>query len=206
MCWNREFQDLFDLPPDLARVGRRASTRSCASTPRAAATGRASRTSSSPPGWRASSTTPSPCACACTTAGNVIEIRSAHMPDGGIVTTYTDITAAVEAEEALERANETLERRVRERTEELMRLNEELGRAKAAGRRRQRLEDALPRRRQPRHPAAAQRRAPLRHLAGGAHARRRRRRAGRERRRLAGGRRGDPDAPCSTSRGSIPGR
>ena len=38
------------------------------------------------------------------------------------------------------------------------------------GRRRggQRLEDALPRRRQPRHPAAAQRRAALRHLAAGA--------------------------------------
>ena len=65
------------------------------------------------------------------TTGTVIEIRSAHMPDGGIVTTYTDITATVEAEEALERANETLERRVRERTEELMRLNEELGAAKA---------------------------------------------------------------------------
>ena len=65
------------------------------------------------------------------TTGKVIEIRSAHMPDGGIVTTYTDVTASVEAEEALERANETLERRVRERTEELTRLNGELGRAKA---------------------------------------------------------------------------
>ena len=32
------------------------------------------------------------CACACTPPATVIEIRSAHMPDGGIVTTYTDIT------------------------------------------------------------------------------------------------------------------
>jgi signal transduction histidine kinase/CheY-like chemotaxis protein len=54
------------------------------------------------------------------------------MPDGGIVVTYTDITPAVQAAEALERANENLERRVHERTEELTRLNQELGRAKAA--------------------------------------------------------------------------
>jgi signal transduction histidine kinase/CheY-like chemotaxis protein len=64
--------------------------------------------------------------------GIVVEIHSNQMPDGGIVVTYTDITPAVQAAEALERANETLERRVRERTEELTRLNRELGRAKAA--------------------------------------------------------------------------
>jgi signal transduction histidine kinase/CheY-like chemotaxis protein len=52
------------------------------------------------------------------------------MPDGGIVTTFTDITASVEAAEALERANETLERRVQERTEELTRLNAALAHAK----------------------------------------------------------------------------
>lgn len=61
----------------------------------------------------------------------VVEIRTAHMPDGGIVTTYTDITDTVAAEEALERANETLERRVTERTEELTRLNSALVQAKA---------------------------------------------------------------------------
>ncbi len=60
----------------------------------------------------------------------VIEIRSARLPDGGIVTTYTDITQSVEAEETLAAANERLERRVRERTEELERLNQELARAK----------------------------------------------------------------------------
>jgi signal transduction histidine kinase len=45
--------------------------------------------------------------------------------------TLTDVTPSVEAAEALERANETLERRVKERTEELTRLNLALGRAKA---------------------------------------------------------------------------
>jgi len=61
----------------------------------------------------------------------VIEVRSNRMPDGGLVTTFTDITPSVKAAEALERANATLERRVRERTGELTRLNAELERAKA---------------------------------------------------------------------------
>ena len=60
----------------------------------------------------------------------MIEVRANHMPDRGIVTTFTDITASVEAAEALERSNETLERRVQERTEELTRLNAALARAK----------------------------------------------------------------------------
>jgi len=59
-------------------------------------------------------------------SGTVFEVRISPMPDGGIVTTYTDITERVMAEEALARANETLERRVRERTEELTHVNERL--------------------------------------------------------------------------------
>ena len=61
----------------------------------------------------------------------MIEVRANRMPDGGLVTTFTDITPSVKAAEALERANATLERRVRERTGELTRLNAELERAKA---------------------------------------------------------------------------
>ncbi|HKY85123.1 MAG TPA: NahK/ErcS family hybrid sensor histidine kinase/response regulator, partial [Pseudorhodoplanes sp.] len=56
--------------------------------------------------------------------GLVIEVRANRMPDGGIVTTFTDITPSVEAAEALERL-------VAERTTELTRLNAELARAKA---------------------------------------------------------------------------
>ncbi|WP_306027262.1 PAS domain-containing hybrid sensor histidine kinase/response regulator [Stappia sp. MMSF_3263] len=63
--------------------------------------------------------------------GLVLEVRTSPMPDGGIVTTYTDITERVLGEEALARANETLERRVRERTLELTRVNEELTEATA---------------------------------------------------------------------------
>ena len=63
---------------------------------------------------------------------SVIELRSSAMPDGGLVVTYTDVSQQVEAERALAQINETLERRVAERTEELQALNIELSRAKAA--------------------------------------------------------------------------
>ena len=61
----------------------------------------------------------------------VVEIRANRMPGGALVVTFTDITPSFEAAEALERANATLEKRVRERTEELTRLNTELALAKS---------------------------------------------------------------------------
>jgi len=61
----------------------------------------------------------------------VIEVRSNRMPDGGTVITFTDVTPSIEAAEALERVNATLEKRVRDRTEELTRLNSELALAKS---------------------------------------------------------------------------
>jgi Na+/proline symporter/CheY-like chemotaxis protein len=57
--------------------------------------------------------------------GRVVEARSSPMPDGGLVLTVADMTGRV-------RAAEALEQRVRERTDELLRLNKELARAKAA--------------------------------------------------------------------------
>ena len=61
----------------------------------------------------------------------VIEVRSNRMPGGGLVITFSDVTPSFEAAEALERANATLEKRVRDRTEELTRLNSELAQAKS---------------------------------------------------------------------------
>jgi Na+/proline symporter/signal transduction histidine kinase len=61
----------------------------------------------------------------------VIEVRSNRMPGGEIVITFSDVTPSFEAAEALERANATLEKRVRDRTEELTRLNSELAQAKS---------------------------------------------------------------------------
>ena len=62
----------------------------------------------------------------------VIEVRSNRMPGGGLVITFSDVTPSFEAAEALERVNATLEKRVRDRTEELTRLNSELALAKSA--------------------------------------------------------------------------
>lgn len=61
----------------------------------------------------------------------VVEVRANRMPGGALVITFSDVTPSFEAAEALERANATLERRVRERTEELTRLNTELAQAKS---------------------------------------------------------------------------
>jgi len=130
MCWNREFQDLFSLPSELARAGTgldeivRFNAQRGSYGPGETDDFVAARLESFVNDIE-------PVRLRLHDSGKVVEIRSAHMPDGGIVTTYTDITQSVEAEEALEQANVTLERRVRERTEELLRLNEELGRAKA---------------------------------------------------------------------------
>ncbi|MGL4323686.1 MAG: hybrid sensor histidine kinase/response regulator [Beijerinckiaceae bacterium] len=130
MCWNREFGQLFELPPELVRVGagldeiiayNAAHGRYGGSSATAALdkrieqfvkAGEATRLRIFP-------------------SGKVLEIRTSGLPDGGFITTYTDITDTVKAEEALAAANESLERRVQERTEELMRVNGELARAKS---------------------------------------------------------------------------
>jgi signal transduction histidine kinase len=61
----------------------------------------------------------------------IIEVQTDAIPLGGIVVTYTNITERVESAEALARANESLEARVRERTAELTQVNEELALAKS---------------------------------------------------------------------------
>lgn len=63
--------------------------------------------------------------------GIVLEIRGQAMPGGGFVSTFADITAHIEAEKALQKANEDLERRVIERTQELAQAKAE---AEAANR------------------------------------------------------------------------
>ena len=61
--------------------------------------------------------------------GSVIEIRGNPMPGGGYVATFSDVTAFRSAEQALTRANETLEQRVAARTAELARATSEAERA-----------------------------------------------------------------------------
>ncbi len=131
VCWNRQFGEIFDLPHGLTRIGialdeilrhiAGQDARHDAATSTQQVAERVARyTSEAEPFLERF-------------AGRrlVIEVRADRMPDGGLVTTFTDITPSVKAAEALERANATLERRVRERTRELTRLNAELARAKA---------------------------------------------------------------------------
>ena len=128
ICWNRQFGEILDLPPSLIRVGiglaeiLRFNGRRNDVGP-----GRLEQFVHRQIARYVGGHEPF---LERFTEGAVIEVRSNRMPDGGIVTTFTNITASVEAAEALERANETLERRVHERTEELTRLNAELARAK----------------------------------------------------------------------------
>lgn len=57
--------------------------------------------------------------------GIVLEIRGQSMPGGGFVSTFSDITAHIEAEKSLQKANESLEKRVASRTQELQKAKAE---------------------------------------------------------------------------------
>ena len=129
VCWNREYLDLFDLPHSAIHVGVslediiRVNAQRGLYGPGPLEANVASRLDdvideSEPFRLRLPT-------------NRVIETRSARLPDGGLVTTYTDVTESVAAADELEAANESLENRVRERTEQLTRLNQELARAKS---------------------------------------------------------------------------
>ena len=130
VCWNRQFGEIFDLPHSLTRIGialdeilrhiAKEGAGDVRDLEEEVAQRVAKYTSEAEPFLERIAE-----------RGLVIEVRADRMPDGGLVTTFTDITPSVKAAEALERANATLERRVRERTGELTRLNAELERAKA---------------------------------------------------------------------------
>jgi Na+/proline symporter/signal transduction histidine kinase/CheY-like chemotaxis protein len=130
-AWNREFADLFGLPPPMLRLGVGLDEILRFNASRGAyGPGRiddlvAERLESL-------LNHEEPIRLRLHPSLRVLEVRSARLPDGGIVTTYTDVTQTVQAEEELAAANERLERRVQARTADLERLNRELARAKTA--------------------------------------------------------------------------
>ena len=130
VCWNRQFGEILALPPQLTRVGTGLHEILRLGGEQANVSGQAADILVREHLARYVANS-EPFLERFAERDLVIEVRSNPMPDGGIVTTFTDITPSVKAAEELERANESLERRVQERTEELTRLNSELGRAKA---------------------------------------------------------------------------
>ncbi|TPL20349.1 response regulator [Mesorhizobium sp. B2-2-4] len=123
ICWNRQYRELFDLPDDMGQVGvsldqilRHLAERGDIPTDQRVTM--LNRLTSFVSPWQME----------LKTSGRILELRSNPMPDGGIVATYADISGRVEQDLALKRANESLEQRVKTRTIELTRVNEELTR------------------------------------------------------------------------------
>lgn len=129
VTWNRRFRDLLDLPPDLIQIGTTVDQilRYLAYRGEFGPGPIDKLTHQNIPMFLTTSET---LRQKMQRSGSIIEIRSAQMPAGGYVTTFADVTEQVQAEHSLELANETLENRVKERTDQLVRLNEALSRAK----------------------------------------------------------------------------
>ena len=129
ICWNRQFREMLDLPADLAQVGipldrilevlaergdfGQGNVKDLVSQRLIRLAVTRETFQEQVDGGR-----------------RIVEIRTSTMPQGGIVTTYSDVTDRIAAASALARANENLERRVRERTAELLDVNAALAVAK----------------------------------------------------------------------------
>src|SRR4051794_16428841 len=134
ICWNRQFAEILGLPLNLVQIGiplREILEFMVAN--RSASVGESDNDSETMLEMRLAAYTAEgePYLERIPDRHMVIEVRSNRMPGGGLVITFSDVTPSFEAAEALERANATLEKRVRDRTEELTRLNSELARAKS---------------------------------------------------------------------------
>lgn len=130
LAWNQAFIQLYDLPPSLVRFGTGLDEVVRFNAARGAY-GDGAKDELMAARLESFVNDREPVRLKLYPSKKVIEVRTNPLPDGGFVTTYTDITETVAGEEELERANEGLERRVAERTEELLHVNAELQRAKA---------------------------------------------------------------------------
>nr|WP_295837498.1 PAS domain-containing hybrid sensor histidine kinase/response regulator [uncultured Azospirillum sp.] len=129
-AWNHRYLELLDLPADMVRVGvpfadlvrfneRRGEY--SAHDMKALLTNRDTANQQWP--YRYERRRPD---------GTVLEIVANPLPEGGYVSTYTDVTERYRAAEALREANESLEHRVRERTDALQQAKAEAEAANAS--------------------------------------------------------------------------
>ncbi|MGI9399799.1 MAG: hybrid sensor histidine kinase/response regulator, partial [Rhizobiaceae bacterium] len=121
--WNQRFRRLLDLPPSIGQAGVPINeiARQVAEVHKTDelgldGSGLADRILNYSDPWL----------LALNRSERIIEIRTATMPGGGIVVTWHDITDRILVSEALREANETLERRVEERTSDLVSANHQL--------------------------------------------------------------------------------
>ncbi|SMH33439.1 PAS domain-containing hybrid sensor histidine kinase/response regulator [Azospirillum agricola] len=129
-AWNRRYLELLDLPADMVRVGVSFGDLIRFNTARGEygvrdlrdlLVGREAAGQSWP--YRYERRRPD---------GTVLEIVVNPMPEGGYVSTYADVTERYRAAEALREANESLEHRVRERTDALQQAKAEAEAANAS--------------------------------------------------------------------------
>ncbi|MBP2310189.1 response regulator [Azospirillum melinis] len=129
-AWNHRYLELLDLPADMVRVGvpfadlirfneRRGEYSAHDMT--ALLTNRDTANQQWP--YRYERRRPD---------GTVLEIVANPLPEGGYVSTYTDVTERYRAAEALREANESLEHRVQERTDALQQAKAEAEAANAS--------------------------------------------------------------------------
>jgi Na+/proline symporter/signal transduction histidine kinase len=130
ICWNRQYRELLDLPPELGRVGVPLD-RSLRVMAERGDFGIGEIDWLIADRLTKLAVTKETFQERLAGSGRVVEVRTSPMPQGGIVTTYSDITDRMAAASALAKANETLERRVHERTAELTEANAALAVAKA---------------------------------------------------------------------------
>ncbi len=122
LCWNQAFIELYDLPSDMLRVGTGLDEIVRFNAERGSY-GEGPVDDLVATRLESFINDREPVRLRLHPSERVIEIRSNPLPDGGLVTTYTDISDSVAVEQALEA-------RVRERTEEITRVNSALQHAK----------------------------------------------------------------------------